>query len=398
MSEFKPRPESQLSLLDVAEPATPMSQLSAIAYAFEPARLTQARRLSGLPKKAVAEALGVSPVAVTHWEAGTTKPRPNHIAALAETLDVKAQFFSGGRPYARLDGTSAHFRSLRKTPASHRDKALAFTEQVWELTYALERRVALPPVDLPGYAGGDYIGWDFDSPSDAAQKVRRLWDLGTDPIAHLVRKIEMHGVVVTLTPFAGTSTATVDAFSTAHLPRPIIVLTPDRADDVYRHRFTAAHELGHLLIHGNLPSGDPQHEKEADQFAAELLTPREHITPQLPTRLDLNALDRLGDEWGVSVDSLIYRCRETGVITEATYRRAYQRLNQLRSLGLFSAATVDGFPGEIPALLTGAFAVAASMGCTLNELADELTYTLPRLRLLLGDPDTRPELRLVSPE
>jgi hypothetical protein len=34
------------------------------------------------------------------------------------------------------------------------------------------------------------------------------------------------------------------------------VLTPDRADDVYRHRFTAAHELGHLLLHSDTAPGD----------------------------------------------------------------------------------------------------------------------------------------------
>jgi Zn-dependent peptidase ImmA (M78 family) len=93
-----------------------------------------------------------------------------------------------------------------------------------------------------------------------------------------VRVTEQHGVVVTLAPFAGSATPTVDAFSTSRLPRPVVVLTPDRAQDVNRHRFTAAHEWGHLIMHPDTAPGDPQIEKEADQFAAELLTPAESIT------------------------------------------------------------------------------------------------------------------------
>jgi Zn-dependent peptidase ImmA (M78 family) len=42
---------------------------------------------------------------------------------------------------------------------------------------------------------------------------------------------------------------------------------------VYEYRFTCAHELGHLLMHPSPLPGDRQQEREADQFAAEFLTP-----------------------------------------------------------------------------------------------------------------------------
>lgn len=370
--------------------------LLAMAGAFDPARLTQARRLAGLSKRALADQLNLSPVAVGQWEAGTHSPRPDHLGRLAELLDVPPTFLAAGRPYARLESSAAHFRSLRRTPAIQRAKATAFTEQVWELAYALEKRVQLPPVALPGFSAGE-IGLD-DVPSEpaaAARDLRVRWGLGTGCIPHLVRTMESHGLIITLVPFAGAATATVDAFSTSHLPRPIVVLTPDRANDVYRHRFTAAHELGHLLLHGETAPGDPQQEKEADVFAAELLTPAEVITPLLPARMDLYALDRLSKEWGVAVESLVYRCREVGAISDPAYRRAYQRLNQLRKLGLFQPEPVDGYPGEIPVLLSRAFALAESNGLTLAALATELTYKVPRLRLLLGEGDTRPQLHLV---
>jgi Zn-dependent peptidase ImmA (M78 family)/DNA-binding transcriptional regulator YiaG len=387
------------SLRRASEPqANTGSVLVSVAAAFDPDRLTQARRLAGLTKRAVAEQLGVSAVAVGQWEAGTHPPRPDHIGVLAEVLDVPPSFLAAGRPYARLEDSAAHFRSLRHTPAHQRAKAIAFAEQVWELVYALERRVQLPPVDLPGFSAGEVakgaVGGD---PLQAAQTLRRHWRLGTEPIPRMVRVMEAHGIIVTLVPFAGNATATVDAFSTSHLPRPIVVLTPDRANDVYRHRFTAAHELAHLLLHGDAVPGDLLQEKEADAFAAEFLTPSAVIRPQLPARMDLKALERLGQQWGVSVDSLVYRCREVGTVSDPAYRRAYQRLAQLRKLGLFQAEPVDKYPGEVPALITRAYALAEEHGLTMPALAQELSYRLPRLRLLLGQEtaDIRPQLRLV---
>jgi hypothetical protein len=209
--------------------------------------------------------------------------------------------------------------------------------------------------------------------------------------------MEEHGLIVTLIPFAGKATATVDAFSTSQLPRPIVVLTPDRANDVYRHRFTAAHEIGHLILHGDAAPGDAVQEKEADVFAAEFLTPGDVIRAELPPRMDLKALEQLGIKWGVSTDSLVYRCREIGAVGGSAYRRAYQRLNQLRSLGLFQPEPVTGYPGEIPVLISRAFALAESNGLSMSALARELSYRLPRLRLLLGETEvtSRPQLRLV---
>jgi len=370
--------------------------LVAIAKTFDSSRLLQARRLAGLTKRSVAADTGVSPAAVGQWEAGTTAPKAHHVARLAELLDVQPAFFAGGRRYVRLDTSDAHFRSLRSTPAALRAKAIAFTEQVWELVYVLETRVELPPVDLPGFAGGEVQpgSWAGD-PVAAARTLRQHWNLGDAPIPRLVRTMERHGLVVTLVPFAGDATKTIDAFSTSHLPRPIVVLTPDRADDIYRHRFTAAHELGHLMLHPDTAPGDPVHEKEADVFAAELLTPHDQIVPQLPHRMDLVELERLGQQWGVAVESLVYRCHEVGQISDSTYRRAFQRLNQLRHVGLFGRESVQGYPGEMPNMISKAFELAEQHGLSLTQLADQLKITRPRLRLLLGQVETRPALRLV---
>lgn len=367
-----------------------------VAAAFDPARLVQGRRLKGLTKTAVASEINVSTAAISHWEAGTHPPRADHVLALSSELDVPIRFFAAGRPFARLGDSDAHFRSLRRTPARERAKAIAFTEQTWELTYALEKRVRLPNVNIPGFGSVPELPPEILShPLKAARYVRELWGLGEGKISRLVKTLERNGVVVTLVSFAGNATPTVDAFSTSHLPRPVVVLTPERARDVYRHRFTAAHELGHLVMHGETDPGDPQQERDADMFAAEFLTPQSSITPLLPKRLNLNQLDRLSQEWGVGIESLIRRCHEVGTISEAAYRRSFQRLNQLRKLGLFEFESVENYPGELPSLLRQAYEVANENGMSMSELASELALKPKRIRELLGAVDSRPELRIV---
>jgi len=366
---------------------------------FASSRLTQARLLQGLSKAEVARELKVSASAVGQWEAGIQAPRPYLLLRLAELLEVPAEFFVLGRPYARLNAATAHFRSLRRTSASQRDKAVAFVEQLWELTYALEKRIELPVVDLPGMTtGGDQVPGILPAdPVGAARSLRCAWQIPPGPFPHLIRNLENHGIVVSHVPFAGDATATIDAFSTSHLPRPLVVTTPDRANDVYRHRFTAAHELGHLLLHHDAAPGDIQQEREADTFAAELLTPITEIAEELPTRLHLSALDPVAHKWGVSIASLIRRMSELGLTSDISSRRAYQRYEQLRASGAIQPEPIALYPGESPVLLRRAFEVAEEHGLlTLPQLADELVWPITRVRLLLGLDTRRPRLTLVK--
>lgn len=365
--------------------------------AFDRLRLTQARHLAGLTKKQVADAVGVTPAAVGQFEAGVAKPRPELLLRLADALSVPVAFFLAGRPHAQIDASMAHFRSLRSTRVYQRNKAIGHVGQTWELTLALEKRVRLPPVDLPGFVSGEvHPGAALPrDPASAAQALRRHWGLGYGPIPHLVRQMEARGIIVT-TPSPDPDSATVDAFSSGCLPRPVIVLTSNRSDDVYRYRFTAGHELGHLVLHADTAAGDVQQEREADAFAAEFLTPRASIMPLLPARADLGKLAELQHVWGVSVSSLLYRCREVGLLSDSAASRAYARLNELSGQPGFASEPVSGFPGEQPALLKQAFELAAAQaGLTVPALARELAWTTRRVRELLGEPDQRPELRLV---
>jgi Zn-dependent peptidase ImmA (M78 family)/transcriptional regulator with XRE-family HTH domain len=364
--------------------------LDTVVGAFDPARLTQARSAAGLSKAKLAALVGVTPAAIGQYEAQVAKPRRDLLPTLARELHVPVDYFATGRPMGRVDGSQAHFRSLRSTTARDRSKAISFIEQVWELTFALEKKVQFPDLDLPA------IDRECLDPISAAQQLRKHWGLGLKPVKHLGAVVESHGIVVSLLTMANSDVARVGAFSTSHLDRPVIVVTPERARSVFVYRFTIAHEMGHILLHGEAAPGDQQQEREADRFAAEFLTPHSQIVNLLPRTVNLARLDELSRHWGVSVDSLLLRMKEAGTVSEASIRRGYQKLNQLRSTGGESPEPVTAYPGEMPSMLSEAARLADTVGFSQVDLAQQLRWHPSRVREVLGAEDTRPVLRLLD--
>lgn len=203
-------------------------------------------------------------------------------------------FFAAGRPIGKVDVSQAHFRSLHSTRSYERLKATTFVEQIWELTNALEKRVAFPEANVPSLEA-ETISL---SPVEAERAVGSFWQMPDGPVTNLVELMEVNGIVVAFLAMAGEEgvTARIDAFSTSALDRPIVVVTPEKASNVYRHRFTCAHELAHLVLYRDVAVGDPLQEREADAFAAEFLMPKGEIEALLPNTINLPQLSRLSQQ------------------------------------------------------------------------------------------------------
>lgn len=361
-------------------------RLTEVVRLFEPARLTQARVLAWLTKGELAEKIGVSPAAIGQYESGVSTPRPDLLPALAKQLQVPVEFFATGRPLGRLDVANAHFRSLRSTRAKDRAKAAAHAEQIWELTYALEKQIRFPAVDLP-------LIREDTSPAEAARILRDAWQLPRGPVPHLAATMEARGIVICLIQMTNEAVTRVKAYSTDALGRPIVVVTPERFKSVYEYRFTCAHEVGHLLMHPNPLPGDRQQEREADQFAAEFLTPKAEIEPLLPKTVRMAVLGGLSKSWGISIESLIYRMGELRLISDVSIRRAHQRLASMADYR--REEPLAAYPGEVPTLLPEALALATRHGYHHADLAHELCWTPRHLTEVLGEVDNRPALRIV---
>jgi Zn-dependent peptidase ImmA (M78 family) len=160
-----------------------------------------------------------------------------------------------------------------------------------------------------------------------------------------------------------------------------------------RRRFSAAHELGHLLLHDEASPGDRAHEREANRFAAEFLTPAREIAGLLPTRLDFACLLEIQRAWGVSVQALLRRSRELECIGDELYRKGMATLTRL---GWRRDEPTGEYPTEWPALLAEAVALGEERGLTEQTIASRLRLPLTEVRELLSHvSDDRPRLTLV---
>jgi Zn-dependent peptidase ImmA (M78 family)/transcriptional regulator with XRE-family HTH domain len=361
----------------------------AVAAAFDPARLTLARERAKLAKKDLAEAVGVTPTAITQFERRLARPAPETVVRLATVLGLPVPYFAAGRAIVPIDESGTHFRSLRSTRVSERTQARATMSHLAELVAELERVVRLPDLDVPEIEA---------APETAAVEVRRAWRIPHGPFHHLLRTLEAKGIVISMARFG--SGERIDAFTcwARDLSRPLVCLTKDRGNPL-RRRFSAAHELGHLVLHGPgagaaaAAPGSARQEQEADRFAAELLMPAQDIEPLLPARLDLAYLFEVQKVWGVSVHALLRRSHDLGVIGESLYRRGMVTLGQL---GWRRDEPMDRYPTEWPSLLAEAVQLASARGVTEQSLAEHLCLPLVEVRELLSQrTDERPALRLV---
>lgn len=337
------------------------SRAQEVAPFFDGTRLALARHLAGLRKGELARNVDRSPSAVTAWESGAKHPTASNIAELAIGLNVDPWFFAvRGEDVTNVD-VAPHFRSLRSTTQLQRDQALAYGQIAVDIASAIEVHAEFPAPQVPEFQiePGDTVGPDY-----AARHVREAWDLGVGPAGHQVRLLETHGVLVVFSPPGASA---IDAYSFTAANRPTVVLNPIKKD-YYRQRFDVAHELGHLVMHGEAEPGSKAIEDQAHRFASELLMPAEGIHDLLPTAMGRNAwttLFRLKEQWGVSVSALLYRARQLGRLSDVSYRNAMIRMSQegWRRDEPGAIATI-----EQPSLMPRALELLNSVGIVAEEL------------------------------
>lgn len=332
-----------------------------VARLFDGSRLTVARHLAGLRKNALADLVGKSATAIATYETGQKRPAPATVAQLALALGVEASFFLPASSTGAGSMGAPHFRSLRATSQIIRDQAYAFGQVAIAVAAGLERHVEFPDRQVPTCAVTDA---DEDGPERAARLVRQAWDLGESPVKNLVRTTERHGVLVV---FTFEQAASVDAYSFDNLHRPIVLLNPTKRD-YFRQRFDLAHELGHLVMHGDADPGARIVEDQAHRFASELLLPTNAVRPLLPKTADWRRLGALKEQWGVSMQAVLFKAKTVGVLPDASYRNAMRTVSA-RGWRRQEPGIMPGV--ERPSLLPKAVELLAEQGITADALARE---------------------------
>jgi Zn-dependent peptidase ImmA (M78 family)/transcriptional regulator with XRE-family HTH domain len=280
---------------------------------FERERLRVARELVGLSQNQLATEIGLSPAAISQFEGGAARPSPDSLAALSTALRLPVEFFS--QPLTETH--EGFFRSLRRTAVVDRRRARAIAHVAHDLALAAADADRFPAGDLPRIPVSG-LEASREEVEDVARQVRELWGVPPGPVANVVELLEAHGVVVIRLPLAS---ADVDAFSLPFPDHPVVVLGADKNDRA-RSRFDGAHELAHLVLHGEQIWGIKQVETQAHQFAAAFLMPEDEIREQLPTTVNWPALFKLKQQWQVSLAALLMRARTLGRMSQSTYLTA----------------------------------------------------------------------------
>src|ERR1700683_2089753 len=220
-----------------------------------PSRLVIARKRHGLTLTRPAGLTGLSTRSLSLYENGHAEPADDTLALLAQALDV-APAFLRGEDVDEIPVDAVSFRALSKMTARQRDRALSAGRVALLINDWVDARFHLPMVDVPVLTGPD--------PESAAQVVRARWGLGERPVSNMLHLVEARGVrIYSLTE----ENNQLDAYSLYWHGRPFIFLNTGKSGG--RGRFDAAHELGHLVLHGDhLVPNRPEAEAEANRFAS----------------------------------------------------------------------------------------------------------------------------------
>jgi len=232
------------------------------------ANLRRLREQRAWTQEALADAAGISRVAYRNIETQKSMPRADTLHALAAALKVGLDALVA--PVPRL----AHVRFRSQKRLNSREQILADTARRLEDFNALEQLLEKPrtrPIVPRGVRRDDVLGM--------ARAMRKAFGLSDrEPVRNICGLLEAHGYKVLLQSvptegFFGLSISEEDG-------GPAILVNDWERISVERRIFTAAHELGHLLLHLQAydvgeTAEEEQQEREANLFASQFLLPNE---------------------------------------------------------------------------------------------------------------------------
>jgi Zn-dependent peptidase ImmA (M78 family)/transcriptional regulator with XRE-family HTH domain len=315
-------------------------------------RLTIARKRRGLSLVRLAELTGISTRSLSAYEKGEQRPGPGRVGVIAARLGYPTEFFFAGG-IDELAPAAVSFRAPSKLPAIRRDAALSAGRLAMELNRWIVERFELPVPDVPSLGRGD--------PELAADEVRARWGLGAAPVPNMVHLLEAHGIRV----FSLRECAEVDAFSTVWEDTPYVFLNVGKTGE--RGRFDAAHELGHLVLHGEHDAGR-EAEREADRFAAAFLMPRASVLAHLPPAPSVEQILAGKRIWRVAAMALTHRLYEAGTLSEWLYRTTCIELARQG----FRTGEPGGIARESSQLLYKVFRALRAERITAADIAADL--------------------------
>ncbi|WP_459480452.1 helix-turn-helix domain-containing protein [Clostridium saccharoperbutylacetonicum] len=287
-----------------------------------PSKLKEARVARALSLAQLSKLIGISSQAISQFEKGETKPSPQTLVKLIETLDFPINFFcSNYNGY--VEDELIYFRSNKNITKKLKDACKSRIAWVEKMYLLVESYFQLPKLDLPKFEEFDVESIDNGKIEEITLKVRKYWGLDQSPIDNLIDILQSKGFVITKLKIG---TKKIDAFSVWKNGVPYIFLGDDK-ESATRLRFDLAHELAHLLIHKYVDKEELEEDKElynkieeqANYFASAFLLPIEAFNKEVISS-SIDSFILLKKRWKVSISAMIKRCQNANILTDNQIR------------------------------------------------------------------------------
>lgn len=287
--------------------------------------LKNMRKMRGLTLDEVSERLNslVTKQAISKYERGLMQPSDTVMDALCRLYQASPDFLLERKPVTVSDFS---FRS--KYPLSKKEEQRIVSEVKLRMEYylALEHLLGAT-MDFKNPFSNLAIN-SFDDVEKAAQLVRRKWNLGNDTIASVCRMLELAGIKVLELEME----EEVDGLcGWINKKIPFIVLKKNKVT-VERKRFTALHELAHILFPALDGMDSKMKERMCHRFASAILLPVEVIEAYVGrcrSSLAISELTSLRNMYGVSVAAIVHRLKDLSVISTEYYNHVFdERIKQ----------------------------------------------------------------------
>lgn len=281
--------------------------------------LKNIRRMRGLTLDEVSQRLNgmVTKQAISKYERGLMKPSSVVLDALCKLYQASPDFLLGRKPVELSDFS---FRSKEQVPQKLKQRILSQV-QIWMEHYLALENLFDAITSFRNPVHGLSIA-DFCDMENAALQVRRKWGLGNDTIASVCRILELVGIKVLELEIE----EDVDGLcGWVNKKTPFIVLKKNNVT-VERKRFTALHELAHILFPCLDEMDYKRKERMCHRFASAILLPKEVVDTyvgKVRDNLTVSELSSLRSMYGVSVAAIVHRLRDLNVISVDYYNHIF---------------------------------------------------------------------------
>jgi Zn-dependent peptidase ImmA (M78 family)/DNA-binding XRE family transcriptional regulator len=297
---------------------------------FNGERLKSARLFNMMTISDLAERVNISKQAVSQYETNKSEPKLEVLLNLSSILGFPREYFYEVDKRRIVSGDT-YFRSLAATTNKERLAQIERVKLLSNVVNTINEYIDFPQLCLYEIKDSEEIDVEI-----LAENLRKTWGLNNQPIKNLIDEMERHGIIVS---DVFTDSAHIDAYSQIlridGKPMVIVILGSDK-ENAFRRNFSAAHELGHLLLDDFFNINDltkleyKEMEDTMHRFAGALLIPKELYSNDLMTssKADLNLYIQLKRKYHVSAAALIVRAKHLDLITQNQYQYLMKQLSQ----------------------------------------------------------------------